>query len=156
MHIVMADFFGNTMMNLVFSGSMPPSPTTKWEILSETSDGDIVAFHVRYSNDTETIDLQTRWQHVAGEWKIGKATKIGPNAEIMRRADDPSIEQLRRAGMARLRHAVSTDREALAVLLGLLPDREMTAARAREGLAVPVAPSIVQSHPGEASHEIQL
>ena len=41
-------------------------------------------------------------------------------------------------------------------LLGLLPDRDMAAAGAGEGLAVPVAPPIAQSHPGKASHEIQL
>ena len=51
---------------------------------------------------------------------------------------------------------VSTDSDGLDVLLGLPPDRDMTAARAREGLAIPVAPSIMQNHPGEASHEVQL
>jgi hypothetical protein len=41
-------------------------------------------------------------------------------------------------------------------LLGLLPDRDMAATLAGEGLAVPVAPPTAQSHPGKAGHEIQL
>ncbi len=73
---VLGDFFGNSLMRLVATGATPPTPTTTWEILSEDTDGDTVTIHVRYSNDTESLDLQTRWEQVAGEWKIVEAAKI--------------------------------------------------------------------------------
>ena len=57
-------------------------------------------------------------------------------------------------------HVESRDRQIWRALrhelLGPLPDRDMAAALAREGLPVPVAPPIAESHPGKASHEVQL
>ncbi len=78
MPAVMADFFGNSLMKLMATKAMPPSPTTKWEILSENSDADsdAVTIHVRYTNDTEALELRTRWEQVAGDWKIVEAEKV--------------------------------------------------------------------------------
>lgn len=76
MPAVMGDFFGSSLMKLMATGAMPPSPTTTWEILSEDTDGDAVTIHVRYSNDSESLDLATRWEQVAGEWKIVEADKL--------------------------------------------------------------------------------
>ena len=39
---------------------------------------------------------------------------------------------------------------------GLLPDRDMRPAVAREGLAVPPTPALAQGHPGEPGHQVQL
>lgn len=75
MSSVMGDFFGSTLMSLMATGAMPPSPTTAWEVLSEDDAGDAVTVHVRYSNDTDSLELRTRWEQVAGEWKIVEARK---------------------------------------------------------------------------------
>lgn len=74
---LMGDFAGTAMADLVASGGMPPNPTTKWEILSETALGEQVQFHVRYSNDTEALELQTTWQQLGDTWRIVKAAKVG-------------------------------------------------------------------------------
>lgn len=74
---VMGDFVGNTFMKLMGGGVMPLNPTTKWEILSEDRDlGDSITIHVAYSNDTETLELKTRWEEIAGDWKIVKAERV--------------------------------------------------------------------------------
>lgn len=73
---VMEDFVGNVFMNLMAGGAMPPMPTTEWEILSETTDGDAVVFHVRYANDAAALELQTRWKKIGPDWKIVEATKL--------------------------------------------------------------------------------
>jgi hypothetical protein len=73
---VMGDFFGSSLMALVAIGALPPNPTTAWEILSEDDEGDAVTMHVRYSNDTESLELETRWEQVAGRWMIVRAEKI--------------------------------------------------------------------------------
>jgi hypothetical protein len=60
------------------SGVLPPQPTVRWEILSETPDGDTVRFRVRYSNDSELLELETTWQAFeGGDWKIARAQKAG-------------------------------------------------------------------------------
>jgi hypothetical protein len=73
---VMEDFVGSVFMNLMAGGAMPPMPTTQWEILSETPDDPGVIFHVRYSNDTDALELQTRWEKIGPDWKIVEATKV--------------------------------------------------------------------------------
>jgi len=75
MAAVMGDFFGNALVRLMAGSSMPPNPTTKWEILSEEPAGDAVTIHVAYSNDTDSLELKTRWEQIAGEWKIVEAQK---------------------------------------------------------------------------------
>lgn len=72
---LMADFVGNVFMNLMAGGSIPPMPTTQWEILSETPAGDAVEFHVRYANDTDALELRTRWEHIGPDWKIVEAVE---------------------------------------------------------------------------------
>jgi hypothetical protein len=73
---LMADFVGSTFMNLMAGGDMPPMPTTGWEILSEEADGDGVSFHVRYSNDTDALELRTRWRRIGPDWKIVEAQPV--------------------------------------------------------------------------------
>jgi hypothetical protein len=80
---VMEDFVGSTFMNLMAAGTMPPMPTTKWEILAEDTDGETVRFHVRYANDTDALDLVTRWKKIGPDWKIvvalrGPALRLTP------------------------------------------------------------------------------
>jgi hypothetical protein len=75
---LMADFAGSALNDLMASGAMPPQPTTKWEILSETPDGDCVRFRVRYSSDSGQLELETTWQALGGDvWKIVKAQRAG-------------------------------------------------------------------------------
>jgi len=60
------------------SGVMPPQPMTRWEILSETPDGGSVLFRVRYSNDSDELELETMWRAFeGGVWKIVRAQKAG-------------------------------------------------------------------------------
>lgn len=73
---VIGDFVGNTFMTLLATGSLPPTPTTEWEILGEQLDGDAVSLRVRYANDTDSLELATRWKQVAGAWKIVEAEKV--------------------------------------------------------------------------------
>jgi hypothetical protein len=73
---IMEDFTGSVFMNMMAAGVLPPMPTTEWEILSETPDGDVVEFHVRYANDTDALELRTRWQQIGPDWKIIQADKV--------------------------------------------------------------------------------
>jgi hypothetical protein len=74
----MDDFAGSALSDLMASGALPPQPTTRWEILSETPDGEVVRFHVRYANDTDQLELETTWQVFDGDvWKIVKAERAG-------------------------------------------------------------------------------
>ncbi len=71
---IQADFVGSTFMNLMAAGSLPPRPTTAYEIVSEDAVDGHVELRVRYSNDTESLELVSRWQLVSDEWKIVAAT----------------------------------------------------------------------------------
>ena len=62
---LMGDFAGSAFNEVMATGG-PPQPTTTWEILSEEADGDAVRFHVRYANDTEAVELETRWEQFDG------------------------------------------------------------------------------------------
>ncbi len=73
---VMADFVGNTFMNLMAGGTLPPMPTTQWEILAESPERNAVVFHLRYANDTEALELRTCWEQIGHDWKIVQAAKI--------------------------------------------------------------------------------
>jgi hypothetical protein len=74
---LMGDFAGSAFNEVMATGG-PPQPTTTWEILSEEADGDAVRFHVRYANDTEALELETRWEQFdGGVWKVVKAQKAG-------------------------------------------------------------------------------
>jgi hypothetical protein len=74
---LMGDFSGSVLTELMGSGSMPPNPTTKWEILSEEADDGKVRFRVRYTNDTEELVLETTWSLFdSGAWKIVKAEAV--------------------------------------------------------------------------------
>src|SRR5947209_6982101 len=42
------------------------------------------------------------------------------------------------------------------LIYALLPDRDVLATLAREGLAVPVAPALAQRHPGQLRHQVEL
>ncbi len=76
---VMADFVGNVFLNLMASGTLPPTPTTEWEILSETpTDDGGVELNIRYANDDDALELRTRWQEIGPDWKITGATEVGP------------------------------------------------------------------------------
>jgi hypothetical protein len=72
---IMEDFTGSVFMNLMAGGTMPPMPTTEWEILSEEPEGDAVRFRVRYSNDSDTLELETRWRRIGPDWKIVDARR---------------------------------------------------------------------------------
>ena len=73
---LMGDFAGSALNDLMASGAMPPNPTTKWTILSETRERDSVRFHVLYANDTEQLELETTWKRVdTGDWKILNAER---------------------------------------------------------------------------------
>ncbi len=71
-----ADFHGNALTKLVEAGALPPKPTSTWEILSEQPGIEYVDFHVRYANDTDTVELKARWLLIAGRWRIIETTKI--------------------------------------------------------------------------------
>jgi hypothetical protein len=71
---LMQDFAGDAMNEVMALGG-PPQPTTKYEILSEVAEGDVVVFGVRYSNDTEALELTTRWKEYDGVWKVFKVEK---------------------------------------------------------------------------------
>ena len=71
---LMGDFAGTALNDVMATGG-PPQPTTRWEILSEDHDGLAVRFHVRYSNDSDALDLETRWEEIDGVWKVVGATK---------------------------------------------------------------------------------
>ena len=75
---IMEDFTGSVFMNLMAGGAMPPMPTSTWEIISETPVGDAVEFQVRYANDTDALELRTRWQKIGPHWKIVEAVKVDP------------------------------------------------------------------------------
>lgn len=72
----MGDFAGSAFNRVVAIGG-PPQPTTRWEILSEEADGDAVRFHIRYANDTDALELETRWEQFDGVWKVVQAQKVG-------------------------------------------------------------------------------
>ncbi len=72
---LMQDFAGDALNEVMALGG-PPQPTTKWEILSEDADGDAVQFHVRYSNDSSMLELETRWEQIDGAWKVVKVTQV--------------------------------------------------------------------------------
>lgn len=73
---LMGDFAGSAFNDVMAAGG-PPQPTTKWEILSEEVTGEAVLFHVRYSNDTVALDLETRWEQFDdGVWKVVGAQKV--------------------------------------------------------------------------------
>lgn len=74
---VISDFKESALNEFMASGVMPPQPTTEWTIFSETPDGDLVRFHVRYANDSDQLELETTWQRFDGGWKIVKAQKVG-------------------------------------------------------------------------------
>lgn len=73
---VVGDIEPETLTAMLGAGIMPPNPTTQWSILSETSDGENVRFHVRYANDTEALELETTWAKRGDDWKIVDATKL--------------------------------------------------------------------------------
>jgi hypothetical protein len=61
----------------VMAACGPPRPTTKWEIVSEETDGDVVHFGVRYSSDADALGLETRWEQFdGGVWKVVKAERV--------------------------------------------------------------------------------
>jgi hypothetical protein len=68
-------FYGNTLTRLTAAGDLPPEPTTRWEILSERPSIEYVMIHIRYANDHGAVDLDTRWQQIAGEWRLVEATR---------------------------------------------------------------------------------
>lgn len=70
----LADFHGNTLATLIEVGGLPPDPTNDWEIVSEAPSVEFVDFHVRYSNETQAVELKTRWQQIAGRWRIVSAS----------------------------------------------------------------------------------
>jgi hypothetical protein len=79
-----------------------------------------------------------------------------PNVARSRSVAERLGKPSKKRQLCRASAPVPTGRSAFDGLLGLLPDRDVAAARAGEGREVPVAPPIAQSHPGKASHEIQL
>jgi len=93
-------------------------------------------------------------------WPCCRTQPLSPHttAEMIRsgRARLPLCPAFGDVARARVLAPVSTGRSAFDELLGLLPDRDVAAACAGEGLAVPVAPPVAQRHPGKARHEIQL
>lgn len=105
---LMEDFVGSTFMNLRYGGSIPPTPTTEWEILSEVADGDAVHFHVRYANDTEAIELRTRWEKIGPDWKIVEAhqadislSNLQESSPLSRPSERLEVRASRRAGFVR-------------------------------------------------------
>jgi hypothetical protein len=69
------DFYGNALTKLMAAGDLPPDPTTSWEILTEQPAVEHVDFQVRYANDTDALELKTRWQQIAGQWRLIDAVK---------------------------------------------------------------------------------
>ena len=68
---LLADSSGDALSGLIVSGAMPPDPTTKWQILTETTIADSVELHVLYSNGDNQFELVTTWQELKlGNWKI--------------------------------------------------------------------------------------
>jgi hypothetical protein len=75
---LMEDIESSALSKFMASGALPPQPTTRREIPSETADGDSDRFRVRYSNDGDRPELETTWQTFeGGVWKIVEAHKAG-------------------------------------------------------------------------------
>jgi hypothetical protein len=65
-----SDFEEKALAEYLELGVLPPQPTTEWTIVSETPDGDLVRFQIRYANDSEHLVIKTTWQQLDGDWKI--------------------------------------------------------------------------------------
>lgn len=72
----LTDFHGTALTKLMDAAAPPPSPNTSWEILSEERGIEHVDFHVRYANDTDAVELRSRWLLIAGRWRIIETTKV--------------------------------------------------------------------------------
>src|SRR2546430_13539177 len=55
-----------------------------------------------------------------------------------------------------LRHEPDTGTPNICSSSALLPDRDVLAALTRERLAVPAAPALMQRHPGQPRHQVEL
>jgi hypothetical protein len=73
---IIGDFEESAFSEFMALGVTPPQPTTEWTIFSETPDGDLVRFHVRYANDNDHLELKTTWRQIDGAWKIVAATTV--------------------------------------------------------------------------------
>lgn len=76
----LGDFYGSTLATFLASAADLPTGPTSWEVLSEDANPEFVDLHVRYANDTEGWVVRTRWQHIAGEWRITRAAAVPAEA----------------------------------------------------------------------------
>lgn len=72
----LGDFHGTALESFLATGALPPDPTTAYEILSETPGIEYVEFGVRYTNETEELILESRWQFLVGQWRITRAAPL--------------------------------------------------------------------------------
>lgn len=74
---VMADFQPAALQAFGALGKMPPRPTTKYEVLEESEDGDQQIYAIRYSNDNDdSLTIRSYWEQVGDDWKIVKAEPV--------------------------------------------------------------------------------
>jgi hypothetical protein len=73
---VVADFEPSALTEFQTHRTMPPSPTTKAEIVSEGTEGDRQRFEVKYSNDSASVTIRSWWAEQGGSWKIVKAEPV--------------------------------------------------------------------------------
>jgi hypothetical protein len=69
-----ADFAPGAMDEFMKHGKAPPRPTTKFELVGESQDGDTYIYEIKYSNDAgESQTVRSTWGKVGDEWKIVSA-----------------------------------------------------------------------------------
>jgi hypothetical protein len=57
-------------------GEAPPRPTRTAEILVNRKDGAQELFEIKYSNETESLTIRSRWEQRDGVWKVVKAEPV--------------------------------------------------------------------------------
>lgn len=72
----MRDFYGNALTKLIEAGAVLPDPLTGWEIVFERLSVEHVTLHVGYADDTSTLDLDSRWPQIAGQWRLVEARTV--------------------------------------------------------------------------------
>jgi hypothetical protein len=69
------DLYGRAATAAAADGLLPTDPSA-WEVLAERPNIEFVDLDVRYATADGDVDLSTRWQQVAGRWRIVEATSL--------------------------------------------------------------------------------
>ena len=68
-----ADFTPDALQEAAAQGIRPPRGASKYEVVGESQEGDDYVFDVKYSSDTESSTIRSRWRKLGEDWKIVKA-----------------------------------------------------------------------------------